>query len=156
MIEFRIDPARPDDRRTLAELYAEDMNNLGIDHRADALLPLVDETLKGQESAFVTFVARTDQDPPQVAGVLLANPFWSLKVAGRALWIEELFVRPDFRRCGIGRQLVDHLLDWAEDNGFKGVELEAYTMNTAASVLYRVLGFQRLARERYCFYFDEE
>jgi ribosomal protein S18 acetylase RimI-like enzyme len=49
----------------------------------------------------------------------------------------------------LGRRLVLHALAWARAEGFVGVELEAYRMNTAASVLYRSLGFRRLARERY-------
>ncbi len=91
-----------------------------------------------------------------IAGVLLADAFFSLKVAGQALWIEELYVRPEFRRRGLGIHLVEYLLDWAEEKGYGGVELEAYRMNTAASLLYRELDFRRLARERYCYYFAED
>ena len=40
---------------------------------------------------------------------------------------------------------------YAMNAGLRGIELEAYRMNTAASVLYRTLGFRRLARERYAF-----
>ena len=56
---------------------------------------------------------------------------------------------------GVGRELVEQLLDWAHGAGFAGVELEAYRMNTAASILYRSLGFRRVARERYSFHMDD-
>ncbi len=96
------------------------------------------------------WVARVKPGAPAV-GVLLANYNWSLKFAGRALWIEELYVTPSARRLGIGRMLVECLLDFAEDNEIKGVDLEAYQGNTPASILYRSLGFHRLGRERFYF-----
>ena len=152
MGEIQIGLARPEDANILAKMYAEDMRNLGIERTAEEMLALVKGTLAGQDHGVLTFVARCGRE---VAGVLLTNTFWSLKVAGQALWIEELFVRPAFRRRGLGMKLVEYLLDWAENNGFGGVELEAYRMNTAASLLYRELDFRRLARERYCYYFAE-
>ena len=154
MSDFTIERARRQDAEVLAEMYAADMRDLGFERNADDLLPLVIETLEVQGVGVHTFVAR-DEDG-EIAGVILADPFWSLKVAGKALWIEELLVRPSHRRRGVGQLLVEYLLDWAYDEGFKGIELESYMMNTGASILYRELDFRRLARERYCYYFDNE
>ena len=144
-----IERARREDRKELADMYAADLRTLGSTWGPDDLLSLVDQSLGEQGCESHTFVARTADG--LIAGVALTSPFLSLKVAGRSLWIEELYVRPDFRRQGIARMLVEHLLDWAEGAGFKGVELEAYHMNAGASILYRSLGFRRLARERYCY-----
>lgn len=149
-----IERAQERDIFELAQMYAEDMRTLDFDRKPADLLPLVKATLAEQGKGVHTFVARVEG--AGLAGVLLADAFWSLKVSGRALWIEELYVRPDFRRLGIGVRLVEHLLEWAEGAGYLGVELEAYRMNTAASLLYRELDFKRLARERYCYYFSEE
>lgn len=146
-----IERAEPRDRQELAAMYATDMNALGIERSPEDLLPLVDLTLENQGQRSHCWVARSPGD--ELVGVLLASPFMSLKVVGWALWIEELYVRPDCRRRGIAQELVEAALDWAEENDFKGVELEAYHMNTGASVLYRSLGFRRLARERYCYYY---
>ncbi len=154
MSTITIELARAEDSTRLTELYAADMVDLGIDRTPESLVELVDRTLALQGNGVHTFVARMDDG--NIGGVLLADEFWSLKVAGKALWIEELYVDPEFRRRGIGRQLVEHLLDWAYDEKFGGVELEAYRMNTTASILYRELDFRRLARERYCYYFGED
>lgn len=153
MSTITIELANLEDSTRLTELYAADMVDLGIDSTPESLVELVQRTLALQGNGVHTFVARVDGS---IAGVLLADEFWSLKVAGKALWIEELYVDPEFRRRGIGRQLVEHLLDWAYDEKFGGVELEAYRMNTTASILYRELEFRRLARARYCYYFDED
>ncbi len=96
-------------------------------------------------------VVRVARQAGKTVGVLLANEMLSIKFPGRALWIEELYVAPEARRQGLGRILVEDLLDWALKHDYKGVELEAYRMNTAASILYRSVGFSRLARERYSF-----
>jgi ribosomal protein S18 acetylase RimI-like enzyme len=146
-----IERAEASDRDELATMYSADMQDLGIDLKSDDLLPLVNATLEGQEENNHSWIAKAEEGV--IAGVILASTFWSLKVAGRALWIEELYVKPDFRRRGIAGALVEHVLDWAEENELKGVELEAYRLNTGASILYREFGFRRLARERYCYHF---
>lgn len=155
MQRIRIDAASPPDRERLAELYAADMAELGLDYTPQTLQQVVDETLELQGHQCHTWVAR-ERAGGDVAGVLLAAPFWSFKFGGRGLWIESLYVDPPHRRQGIARRLVEHLMDWAEEQQIKGIELEAYNMNTAASILYRTLGFRRLARERYCFEFGRD
>ena len=89
-------------------------------------------------------------------GVLLANRNWSVKFGGQSLWIESLYVDPEARRNGYGRQMVGFVLDWAEENDIRGVDLEAYRGNTPASILYRSLGFYRLGRERFYYRFGDE
>ena len=54
-----------------------------------------------------------------------------------------IFVSPDRRGLGIGRQLISHALD------LKGeLELEVYTDNRQAMTFYTRLGFQELSRRR--------
>lgn len=130
----------------IVELFVADMRDLG--RQPDrATMRAVTAAMFDDHGTHLR-VARVDG---RIAGVLLANEFSSIKFPGRALWIEELYVDPSYRRLGLGRMLVEHMLDWAYEAGFAGVELEAYRMNTAASVLYRSIGFKRLARERYSF-----
>ncbi|MCA9563189.1 MAG: GNAT family N-acetyltransferase [Myxococcales bacterium] len=153
---YRIERARPEQIHSIAVLFALDMSGLGHDANPESYLPMLREALAAQGEGSHLWVA-VPETGGQPVGVLFAEEIWSLKVAGKALWIEELFVHPEHRRGGLGRQLVESLLDWAERAPeILGVELEAYQMNTAASILYRSLDFRRLARERYCFYFHEQ
>lgn len=144
--DFEIELAVASDAERIAELFAADMSDLGMPENADAVREVARAVIDDDHAH--VFVAR---DGDRTIGVLLANDYWSIKFPGKALWIEELYVAPEARRRGLGRTLVEALLDWALPNGFAGVELEAYRMNTAASILYRSLGFSRLARERYSF-----
>lgn len=145
-----IGSAEPDDINRIAALFFADMVDLGLQPDQQALREVTEAILSDRRQSTFLRVARTQQSR-LVVGVILANSVLSIKFPGKALWIEELYVAPGWRQKGIGRQLVEHALDWGEENGFRGVELEAYRMNTAASILYRSLGFRRLARERYSF-----
>jgi ribosomal protein S18 acetylase RimI-like enzyme len=139
------------DAEAIGKLFFEDMTDLGVDTSRDKLNALAAEVIEAAQADpphCLCWVARPD-DGGAPCGVVLANYNWSLKFAGRSLWIEELYVTPDYRRRGIGRVLVAQILEYAEEHGFKGIDLEAYQGNTPASVLYRTMGFHRLGRERF-------
>ena len=127
------------------------MDDLRLEVDREDLHKLAQDVVRGSsvgDPEHICWVARLEPGGEAV-GLVLANLNYSLKFAGRSLWIEELYVTPSARRRSLGRLLVEHLLDWAEDNDVRGVDLEAYQGNTSASVLYRSLGFNRLGRERF-------
>jgi GNAT superfamily N-acetyltransferase len=146
-----IEPPDLRDVEAMGRLFYEDMQDLGVDTSLQALTELAELVVRSMEQTpqpCLCWIARTEAGGEPV-GVLLVNFNFSLKFAGPSLWIEELYVTPSARRLGIGRMLVEHLLDYAEAEGIKGIDLEAYQGNTPASVLYRSLGFYRLGRERF-------
>lgn len=147
-----ITPPTLADVEAITRLFLNDMKDLGESPDPAALQGVARHMVEHNGSGIHMFLARVDGT---VGGVVVANEFQSIKFPGRALWIEELYVDPGFRRHGMGRKLVDALLLHANRIGILGVELEAYRMNTAASVLYRSIGFKRLARERYSIRMDE-
>ncbi len=147
-----IDIPGPEDLEELAQLFHEDMVELGVSttiERQRTLATRLLEDLGGEEPRCLCWVAREAGAAHRISGLIMANLNWSPKFQGRSLWIESLFVPEHGRRRGIGRGLVDHLLDWAEDHGIEGIDIEAYRGNTPASVLYRTMGFRRLGRERF-------
>jgi GNAT superfamily N-acetyltransferase len=86
----------------------------------------------------------------KMVGVLLMNVFFSLEHAGEAGWIEELFVREDYRRRGLANRLLDQALDWARGRGVRSIDLEVGDGHepTAAQHLYARRGFERIQRSR--------
>jgi len=148
---FGVDRPKPEDATAVAELFHEDMTHLGLEADPADLEELASAIIEGalqDPPGCLCWVARTRADGPAV-GVIFANFHWSLKFAGRSLWIEELYVTPDERRQGLGRALVDRVVEYAGDHDIDGIDLEAYQGNTPASVLYRTAGFHRLGRERF-------
>ncbi len=59
----------------------------------------------------------------------------------RWLEINEMGVRPDKQRRGIGRLLIDHVLKAARDEGILEVELSSWSFNTTAHEAFRKYGF---------------
>lgn len=151
-----IDEAKEEDLHAIATMMHDDMIALG---RASDLKDMqalcrmaLDEAAAHQRVIFLAARLAPNDTP---IGTLLAHERLSVRLGGRSLWVEELYVRPDARMGGIGRALVLHVLGLSRARGLRGVDLEAYRMNTGASILYRSIGFERLARERYALDLDD-
>ena len=155
-LSFRIEPATPADKDRITALFFADMVDLGLTPSQTELSRVTSMVFEDDRFRNNTVLRVARRDDGLIIGLVMAQPFLSIKFPGEALWIEELYVVPEYRRFGVGRRLVEDLLTWAESAGYRGVDLEAYRMNTAASILYRSLGFRRLARERYSYAIGEE
>ena len=75
------------------------------------------------------------------AGYLVLSFDFSLEYGGKNAWIDELFVRPEFRGKGIGSQAVDFAARTACELGAKVLHLEVNKGNPAIN-LYRRCGFE--------------
>lgn len=144
-----IGPPRPADSDRLADMFFADMVDLGESPSQDRMRRLAHEAIEAHGRDAVVLLARDDGGVAVGALYGVLRP--SLKCGGRSIWVEELYVVPAARQHGIGHRLVEALIAWAEEHEVLAIELEAYRMNTAASILYRSHGFDRLPRERYSY-----
>jgi ribosomal protein S18 acetylase RimI-like enzyme len=62
--------------------------------------------------------------------------------------LKRLFVRPEFRRLGLGRQLLNRILAEAMNAGYREVVFDTLPVMTDALRIYEKLGF--VATEPYC------
>lgn len=60
------------------------------------------------------------------------------------IWLEDVYVRPDHRRGGIGRAVMEHLARIAQERGHVRLEWVALDWNEPALKFYEGLGAQRL------------
>ncbi len=68
---------------------------------------------------------------------------------GRAgFYLEDLFVKPEYRRHGIGRQLMAHLAKIAMNRGCPRFEWVALDWNQTAADFYETLGAQEISEWR--------
>lgn len=65
-----------------------------------------------------------------------------LCIRGRCGWITGVGVRPEYRRHGLGRELVGRLIEDARRAGLQELLLEVITQNTPAWRLYAEAGFE--------------
>ena len=55
--------------------------------------------------------------------------------------LKRMFVRPRYRRTGIGRRILERLVDDARELGYRELRLETMTYMQEAHELYRSMGF---------------
>ncbi len=67
----------------------------------------------------------------------------TLLPTGTKWWIEDVVVDPGCRGCGLGRRLVQTLIDHAISHGGGTVMLTSRPSREAANALYRSMGFER-------------
>jgi len=60
---------------------------------------------------------------------------------GKAAWLEDCIVRPEYRRKGIGKALLEHVIAQARAEGALRVMLLTDGDNERAQALYRKMGF---------------
>ena len=151
--DSRIRPARPDEQDALCDLF-------------DALDRL-------HRAARPDLFRRTDGParPPAVIADLIAGPRSTILVAesaGRLVGlvtvllqgvaglpilvprqlalIDNLIVRADRRRQGIGRRLLDRAERWADAHGAQAVEIVVHEFNLEARRFYDALGYRTSTR----------
>ena len=65
-------------------------------------------------------------------------------IAGDVVDIHTLTVRDDYRRRGIGQELLRQLEEWSKDRGIARVMLEVAVSNHAAIQLYQRAGYREI------------
>jgi ribosomal protein S18 acetylase RimI-like enzyme len=84
------------------------------------------------------FVARDGAKVVAMASLLFTV---STAEGGRAALFEDLVVRPDYRKQGIGARLLEHVIEQARAEGVLRLTLLTDMQNEQAQALYRRLGF---------------
>jgi ribosomal protein S18 acetylase RimI-like enzyme len=79
-----------------------------------------------------------------LAGCCALRPLGTLDYPN-ACEIKRLYVRSRFRRLGLGRQLVEAILDSARQAGFAYILLETLGDMKSARALYKAMGFDEIA-----------
>ncbi|WP_078595266.1 GNAT family N-acetyltransferase [Evansella clarkii] len=135
----------PEIRLKITELMMEQMSALSIDINEEELLKTVDLALEESSGAEI-FAAETNG---KIVGCAFLNKGIGLDKGGPYIWLNDLYVQKDFRRQGIARKLLLKVLYWAEQEDFKGIELETGINNAATKKLYNSLGFYDIVSKRY-------
>ena len=96
-------------------------------------------------------MAKVQQFAPPQGRLLLGE--YETKIAGCACLrkigedigeIKRMYVKPEFRRKGIGRSLLQAIIHEARQIGYSKIRLDTAPFAKAAQALYRSLGFQEI------------
>ena len=108
-----------------------------LSHRVAATEAGIRETLFGSHPAAEVVIADWRSTP---AGFALFFPNYSTFLARPGIYLEDLFVFPEFRGLGIGRALLIHLARLAVARGCGRLEWSVLDWNEPAIRFYRGIG----------------
>ncbi|ROP41005.1 GNAT family N-acetyltransferase [Saccharothrix texasensis] len=77
-------------------------------------------------------------EDPEPVGLVAGVPH---EVDPTVLYLYSMWVKPEFRRRGVGEALVGDVLAWAREHGWARVQLRVFRGNDTARRLYSRLGF---------------
>ncbi len=85
------------------------------------------------------------EEEGKAAGYALNAKTYSREAGGMVLWLEELFILPEYRSRGLGRTYFALMEERAVKEGFARIRLEVEEDNVRARALYERLGYIPLA-----------
>ncbi len=119
-------------------------------YHSDAVLhPVPDENLRRtfeemmRSDAYLTGLVFEKEG--KTAGYALLCKTWSQEAGGKTVWIDELYVLPEFRGQGIGHEFFALLKEIEPAARYR---LETEPDNLRAKALYESLGFEELAYQQ--------
>ena len=86
----------------------------------------------------------------QVVGCAIYFRTFSTFLTTPGVWLEDLFVLPEFRGRGFGKELLTHLLDEAKSQGYGRVEWSVLDWNEPAIGFYKAMGATVMPDWRIC------
>ena len=114
------------------DFYAEAGFALDRTTHAAALTELLSNRSLG-----AIWIARQDDEP---AGHVVLAVRFTMEHVGLSGYIDDLYVRPEFRRVGIGRRLLDALVAECRARGCRSLQVEVGGNNQPALALYAAFG----------------
>ena len=111
-----------------------------LEHLLVADEEMLAASLFGDRPAAEAIIAREGTQNGKAAGFALFFHTFSTFRGRRGLWLEDLFVYPDFRGRGIGRALISRLGAIARERGCARFEWAVLDWNTDAIGFYEGLG----------------
>jgi ribosomal protein S18 acetylase RimI-like enzyme len=85
---------------------------------------------------FIAVLVLTEEKKPQYDQVN-----WQF-TEGKNLYIHRVAVHPDFQGRGLSKKLLNFAQEFANENGYANLRLDAYNRNPVALNLYRSFGFE--------------
>ncbi len=125
------------DRDEIEKLIAEYHSSEGLRPIKERIAWAVDQQLRG-ESPGLLLVARNKDT---IIGVALAVYTPSAEL-GRVMTVNDFFVRPDYRRKGVGRELAKRLMEECKLMKIDEIGLEVLHGNRTAVSFWRSIGIK--------------
>ena len=134
-------PITPAELPVLLELIRELAKFEKLEHEFTATAESLHAAFFGPQPAAGALLARVDGEP---AGYAIYFSTFSSFTGRAGLWLDDLYVLPQFRKRGLGRRLIEAVARLAAERGCGRFEWIALDWNEQALEFYRSLGAQTL------------
>ena len=136
-VPIRIDAAAEADVPLVLAMIRELAEYERLAHACVATEDALRTHLFGPRPAAEVVIARIDVQP---VGFALFFPTFSTFLAKPGIYLEDVYVKPPFRRQGVGRALLHHLASLAVARDYGRLEWAALDWNEPAIRFYRKIG----------------
>jgi GNAT superfamily N-acetyltransferase len=136
-MEFHIEPASEKDVPVLLDFIKGIAEYERLSHAMVATEESLRETLFGTSPAAEVIIGYAEQEP---AGYAVFFQHYSTFAGRPGVYLEDLFVWPEWRRAGLGRQIMGYLARLARERGCGYMQWLVLDWNENALGFYRKLG----------------
>ena len=137
MARAEIRPATEDDVPLILSLIRELAEYERLSHEVVATEDMLRESLFGERRAAEVFLAYYED---ALTGFALFFHSFSTFLGRPGIYLEDLYVKPEFRGKGIGRALLTYLARLAKERGCGRLEWSVLDWNEPAIKLYKNIG----------------
>ncbi len=129
------------DRREYINMVTDFYNSDAVCHTVDSenFKKTFDELMR-EDTYAEGYIFETNG---KISGYALLAKTFSQEAGGIVIWVEEIYVKPEFRGMGQGREFLKSIISRL-GHGVSRIRLEASACNKQAVKLYRSLGFTDL------------
>jgi GNAT superfamily N-acetyltransferase len=134
-----------EDRALIRELFWEYLEwaNRRLNEEYDINLD-IESMLERDMSKLEVFLPPHGRMLLAIEGATAAGIACMRRIGKRTSEIKRMYVRPDFRRKGIGRAMVEALIAEAQGIGYTTMRLDSTRFMVSAHSLYRSMGFREI------------
>jgi GNAT superfamily N-acetyltransferase len=136
-MEFTISTVTPDELPGLLELIRELARFERLEQEVEATVDSLAKAFFGSPPAAGALLARHGDE---LAGYAIYFFTFSSFVGRRGIWLEDVYVRPQFRQQGLGRTLIESVARVGVEHGCGRYEWTALNWNKNALEFYEKLG----------------
>ena len=137
-----IAPVTSDEVPALLELIRELARFERLEHEVEATVESLRESLFGPKSVAGALFARYDG---KLAGYAIYFLTFSSFVGRAGIWLEDVYVRPEFRKRGLGKGLIEAVGRIGVERDCRRFEWTALNWNENALGFYRDLGARTMS-----------
>jgi GNAT superfamily N-acetyltransferase len=142
----RVWVAEPHEVETVGALLIAFRDHNGYDHPTDnAMLAMLDRLIEDPQTEYLLGSAGADAPASGVCQLRFRPSVWT---SSDDCWLEDLYVRPQARRTGVGQALVELAIERATARGCRRIELDTNAGNAPALALYHRNGFSEHSKTK--------